>query len=96
MNNNQNIYLDKVVEFLVRDTKIYYDIDKIKFPFFSLPFSISSYFLPFINYRFLSPQFTSLFSKYCIDYYGLTDQEIKYIWIKYKTIIRYIIENNEQ
>ena len=95
MKDNQKIYLDKVIEFLVRDTKIYYDIDKIKFPFYSLPFSISSYFLPFIYYRFQSPQFTSLFSKYCIDYYGLTDQEIKYIWIKYKTIIKIKIENNE-
>ena len=93
MNNNQNIYLDKVIEFLVRDTKIYYDIDKIKFPFYSLPFSISSYFLPFIYYRFQSPQFTSLFSKYCIDYYGLTDQEIKYVWKEYKNIIKDKITN---
>ena len=95
MKDNQKIYLDKVIEYLVRDTKIYYDIDKIKFPFYSLPFSISSYFLPFIYYRFLSPQFTSLFSKYSKEVYGLTDQEIKYIWIKYKTIIKIKIENNE-
>ena len=93
MKDNQKIYLDKVIEFLVRDTKIYYDIDKIKFPFYSLPFSISSYFLPFIYYRFLSPQFTSLFSKYCIDYYGLTDQEIKYVWKEYKNIIKDKITN---
>ena len=93
MKDNQKIYLDKVIEFLVRDTKIYYDIDKIKFPFYSLPFSISSYFLPFIYYRFQSPQFTSLFSKYCIDYYGLTDQEIKYVWKEYKNIIKDKITN---
>ena len=93
MKDNQKIYLDKVVEFLVRDTEIDYDIDKIKFPFYSLPFSISSYFLPFIYYRFQSPQFTSLFSKYCIDYYGLTDQEIKYVWKEYKNIIKDKITN---
>jgi len=50
-----NIYLDKVVEFLVRDTKIDYDKDEIQFPFF-----LSSYSLFF-------PHFSSVLLSTLID-----------------------------
>ena len=86
MKDNQNIYLDKVVEFLVRDTKIDYKNEKITTPF-------SSFFHSFF---YLLPHFhlsTSSFSSYCKVTYGLTDQEIEYVWKEYKEIIKDKITN---
>ena len=83
MKDNQKKYLDKVVEFLVRGTRIDYEKDEIQFPF-----SLSSTFV--LSYRLPSsypPFFLLLFSKYCKDVYGLTDQEIEYVWNQYRTII---------
>ena len=84
MENNQNTYLDKVVEFLVRDTSIDYGKDEIYFPFSSFPPPSSSLF---------SFSSSSSFSKYCIDVYGLTEQEIGYVWNQYRTIILDKISN---
>ena len=86
-----NIYLDKVVEFLVRGTKIDYDKDEIQFPFFPshlfhplFPPLFSSVLLPSFN----SDRFQTLdFSDYCKNIYGLTDKEIEYVWNQYRTII---------
>ena len=95
MNNNQNIYLDKVIEFLVRDTKIDFKEKEIFFPPFlsSSPFSLllfsSSSLSPLLSLSLFSPSF----SKYCKEVYGLTDQEMEYVWIEYKTIIKIKIEN---
>ena len=90
-----NIFLDKVVEFLVRDTKIDYEKEEIQFPFpyylsrslrFS-PLSFSSKYLP------LELLFPSPFPKYCKNVYGLTEDEIKYIWGEFITIIKEKVEN---
>ena len=90
MKDNQNTYLDKVVEFLVRDTKIEYDEGRVYLPF-PLP---PSFFVPLSILRisptsfFSSSPFSfSLFSKYCKVTYGLTDLEIEYVWNQYKNII---------
>jgi len=81
------IYLDKVIEFLVRDTRIDYEKEEIQFPF---PYYRS------ISLRYSSLSFSSFppqrpipspFPKYCKNVYGLTDQEIGYVWVKYKSII---------
>jgi hypothetical protein len=89
------IFLDKVVEFIVRDTRIDYEKEEIQFPFpyylsrslrFS-PLSFSSKYLP------LELLFPSPFPKYCKDVYGLTNQEIRYVWDQYKDIITDKIEN---
>jgi len=85
MNNKHNIYLDKVVEFLVRDTKIDFKGKEIFLPFPSP--SYSSLLLSLFS------SFTSLFSKYCKEVYGLTDQEIEYVWKEYKEIIKDKIKN---
>ena len=95
MNNNQNIYLDKVIEFLVRDTKIDFKGKEIFLPFLT---SISfTSLLPFLLPRFpFAPHISSLFlyfSKYCKEVYGLTDQEIEYVWKEYKEIIKDKITN---
>ena len=97
MEDKQKIYLDKVVEFLLRNTIIDYYRDEIQFPFsyFRLP-PLSPF--PLNPYRHPSPPFFVLpisFSKYCIDVYGLTDQEIKYVWKEYRTIILDKITNGE-
>ena len=87
MEDNQNIYLDKVIEFLLRDTNIDYKNEKITTPssfsfYFSSLFLLLPSFLPF-----------STFSKYCKEVYGLTEQEIEYVWKEYKSIIKIKIEN---
>ena len=93
-----NTYLDKVVEFLVRDTMIDYDEDEIQFPFFPSSFYFSTIFSlsspsrsPLLTFPPTLP--SSSFSKYCIDVYGLTDQEIEYVWNQYKDIIKDKITN---
>ena len=79
MEDKQNIYLDKVIEYLVRDTKIDYENEKISTSF---PFTKNS---PW----FLHLEFPSLlFSSYSKEVYGLTDQEIDYVWDQYRTIIK--------
>jgi hypothetical protein len=81
-----NIFLDKVVEFLVRDTMIDHDKDKIQFPFYLFSsYSLTSPPLPLLTSPPTLP--SSSFSKYCKNVYGLTNQEIEYVWNQYRTII---------
>jgi len=83
MNNNQNIYLDKVIEFLVRDTNIDYKNEKITTPSsLILPINFPSLSFPLL---FSSP---FSFSSYCKEVYGLTDEEMEYVWKEYKSIIK--------
>jgi len=83
-----NIYLDKVIEFLVRDTKIDYAQKRIQYPFYTSYRFFSQFSSP---YSFFST--FSSFSKYCIDVYGLTEDEVKYVWNQYKDIILDKISN---
>jgi len=76
--NKQSKYLDKVIEFLVRDTIIDYEEEKIYFPFCPPYLYISPF--PFID----SPPY---FVEYCKDTYGLTDPETDYVWEQYKNIM---------
>ena len=86
-------YLDKVIGSLVRGTKIYYDKDEIHFPSSS---SSSLSLLPFSSIS-LYPHSPTLFSftKYCKNVYGLTYDEINYVWGEYKNIINDKIENGK-
>jgi hypothetical protein len=77
MEDKQKKYLDKVVEFIVRDTIIDYDREGIKYPF------LLSFFL--FSSLFSSSPFS--FSTYVRDVYGLTDPEIYYVWEQYRNII---------
>ena len=87
-------YIDKVLDHLVKGTKIDYDREEIHFPFppsspvtlFSF-FSLSAYTLPVPSLSF---------SYYCKNEFGLTNEEIDYVWEMYKDIIKDKIENNEQ
>ena len=82
---NDKKYLDKVIEHLIRRTKIDYDKGEIIFPFTtnSTPFSITYLHLS-IPY---SPSFSLPFVKYCNSQFGLTEDEIKYVYYKYVNII---------
>ena len=78
-------FLDKVVDQIISETRIDYDMGEIQFPFSSFsPFPSSpSYF--FSSY---------LFSDHCEDVYGLNDDEIKYVWEEYVQIIKDKINSN--
>ena len=82
-------YIEHIINDLVRDTRIDNDQDRIYFPFLSSP----SFFL------FLPPlpPSSSLlhFSDYCKERYGLTEEEINYVWDQYKSIIKDKITNRE-
>ena len=73
-------FLDKVLDHIVRETRIDYDRKVIGTP------------LHFIPFDFFHPSFTSsiyplIFSKHCRGVYGLNDDEVKYVWDEYKKII---------
>ena len=87
-----NIFLDKVVGFLVRDTKMDYEKDEIQFPFSYSPDSCSRPYV-LLPLFYLPPHRLLLFSEYCKNVYGLTEQEIEYVWDQYRTIIIDKIEN---
>jgi len=97
MKDNQKIYLDKVIEFLVRDTKIFYSEDKVRFPFNTFSdYDIYDFKPKDDTYRpyFYTPLYysdASVFEKYCKDTYGLTDQEVMYIWRGYIKQLRIML-----
>ena len=80
-----NIYLDKVIEFLVRDTKIDYEKEEIQFPFSP---SLVPFYLVSSSFYFSPPPRTYPSYKYCKSVYGLTGDEVKYVWDQYGTIIK--------
>ena len=80
-------YLDKVIGSLVRGTKIDYINKRFSFPF-SSP---SPSHLPRLDSPFLPH--TVSFSEYCKRFYGLTEDEIKYVWNEYREIIKDKIKN---
>ena len=77
-------FLDKVVDQIVRETRIDYDRKVIKTPFRSYSF--------YHIYSTFSRSFP-LFSIHCKEVYGLNDDEIEYVWKEYRNIIIYKIEN---
>lgn len=74
-------YLDKVIGSLVRGTKIDYDEEEIH-----------THFIVFSNFSISLP---NSFTKYCKNIYGLTVDEVEYVWKQYEEIILDKIENGE-
>ena len=81
--DRKNEYLNKIVEFLVTDTKVDQK-NKVWYPPFYRLSSLSYDY--FFNAHRGSDSPVSL-SRYCKDNYGLTDDDIKYVWDRYKNII---------
>ena len=84
-----NRYIEHIIKDLVRDTKIDYNKREIHFPFYpSLPsFKLTFHRAPLLFLNPHPPITSSFFSKYCKNRYGLTEEEIEYVWDQYKTII---------
>ena len=82
-------YLDKVLDYIISRTKIDYDNNLISTPFFLPPPSSFSFFISFFSSLSIhsSLYFPSFFSDYCKRFYGLTEDEIEYVWEEYKKII---------
>ena len=102
---NDKKYLDKVLDYIVSRTKIDYDKDEIIFPFTTraTPVSLGPPLplpspppLPRPLLSFLrSFPFSLPFVKYCNGQFGLTEEEIEYVYYRYKKIINNKISNGE-
>lgn len=97
MEDKQKKYLDKVIELLVKYTKIDFDRGLVSFPF------INTRSLYQTNIGFFHSDsteyilFFNLFSKYTKDTYGLSNEytkdEVYYVWNKYRHIILDKLDN---
>ena len=83
-----NKYLDKVIISLVRSTKIDYGKGEVYTPF-SLPLMYLH------SLVFSEPPQCLYFHGYCSKYFGLTEDEIGYVWKEYMEIINHKIENEK-
>jgi hypothetical protein len=90
----ENNYLNKVIEHLVRRTKVDHDEEMLYTPFsYHIGFFSSFPLSPIHPHS--SPLFPPhYFSHHCKNIYGLNEDEVKYVWKKYKEIIKDKIENN--
>ena len=79
------IFLNKVLNQLVRETEIDYDRRVIEAPFFHRSY-------PLILVRFFP---SSSFFYHCRDVYGLNDDEVEYLWEEYENIIKDKIETKD-
>jgi len=89
---NDKKYLDKVIEHLIRRTKVDYDKGEIIFPFTTsaTPFGLSSFI-----YFYRSLPFSLPFVKYCNSQFGLTEDEVEYVYRRYVKIIEDKIEDGQ-
>ncbi len=76
--NKQQKYLNKVVNQLVNETIITGGVVTVPYP---LPTYLNH---PFPYYSNLLP---SNFSSFVTKVYGLTEEEVKYVWEQYRSII---------
>tara|TARA_R110000737_G_scaffold352256_1_gene397495 strand:+ start:384 stop:650 length:267 start_codon:yes stop_codon:yes gene_type:complete len=84
-------FLHKVLNQLVRETRIDYEKERVYTPF---PFLSSILSLPFLTlpHPTIIP---SSFFYHCRDVYGLNDEESEYVWGEYRNIIKDKINSNE-
>ena len=95
MDNKIKRYLDMVLDHLVRGTKIDYENERI-YPSSLLPISFPLFLPP--SFSPLSPSsssYSSSLSDYCRNQFGLTDEEIEYVWNEFKEIIKDKISKRE-
>ena len=77
-------FLNRVVGRLVNETIIVY----VKEEIYSVPFAPSFLSYPFPPSLFSHSFFPPAFNKHCKEIYSLNEQEIEYLWIEYKNIIK--------
>ncbi len=82
-------YLDKVVYHLLRGTKIDYEKEVVYLDYIIHSNALNST----LFFSFVRPPF--LVSSYCKNTFGLTDDEMEYVWKEYRNIINDKIENGE-
>lgn len=93
-------FLDKVVDFLVKDTKVDYEDREIFFPF-TLKKSLrqnTDNATSFHKILFHKDSIIPLggFMEYIEEMYGITDiKDVSYVWGKYKDVMRYIVFGND-
>ena len=76
-------YLNKIVEFLVTDTMVNQK-NKVWYPPF---YRLSSLSYDFFFNEYRGGDYPASFSNYTKDMYGLSDDDKKYVWDRYKNII---------
>ena len=79
-------YLDKVVEYLIDDTVVDYEQKLVTYSWVPDYNSQWGIYVPLSYVQYESPFFLS-YSKYCKDMYGLTEDEVKYVWDEYKNLM---------
>ena len=82
MEYNVKKYLNKVINHMVRGTKIDYDNDRIRYPYGGLSTTIKGFTIDPFHW-----------SRHCKNVYGLNIDEVNYVWNEYKDIIKDKIEN---
>ena len=86
-------FLNKVVDQIISETIMDYDMEEIQFPFSSRPSSFVRLLFRSRLLPFRSSPLSSL-SDHCKDVYGLNEEETMYVWKEYIQIIKDKIENN--
>ena len=81
-------FLNKVLDQIVRETIIDYENEIIFTPFSpnSLPVSL---LLSIVKDWNTSPLLHRLLRRHCKEVYGLNDDEINYVWVKWRDTIKY-------
>ena len=87
-------YIDKVLDHLVKGTKMDYENGRVSTPYQSSIFTLSHFSYNLHFFRF-SDRIFSFFSTYCKNTFGLTNDEIDYVWEMYKDIIKDKIKNGQ-
>ena len=84
-------FLDKVVDQIVRETRVNYDMGVMTFPYFhqDSPVTIN------LPYQYSIPPIHTKpsFDRHCKEIYGLNNDEVKYVWNEYRDIIKDNINN---
>jgi hypothetical protein len=87
---NRDVYLDKVVKYLVEDTELDYDFKKWNPPFMTIWLERSRLFSHDVPHAGIFHSFY----KYCKETYGLTDDEMMAVWNKYTKSLIYKLRDS--
>ena len=90
--DNKEKYLDKIVQYILDDTKLDYGQKEVIYPFIPNVRSQWGLLVPLYYATIESPLFNE-FSEYCNDTYGLTYDESVYVWDQYKVIFNHKINS---